>query len=257
MMKSSWSIGKYRGIDIRIDSSWIVIFIFFSWSLASGYFPKEYPHWSRGLGWSIGVLTSLLVFVSVLLHEMAHSVIALRQGEKVHSITLFLFGGVAQIGGEPNQPAKEFRMALAGPLASLGLAGIFLAVSAFLHKLSEPLSASALYLAVINAGLAIFNLLPGFPMDGGRLFRAILWKTTGDIKKATRIASVTGQGIAFFLIFLGTVRVLRGDYGGLWLVLIGWFLHSASVRGYAQVAIKGALHGDEGRRSHDQGFRDR
>ena len=242
-MRSAWRIGRIFGIDINIDSSWIVIFVFFSWSLAGGYFPKQYPHWTTGFSWAMGAMTSLLVFASVLIHELAHSLVANRQGEKVLSITLFLLGGVAQISEEPKAPLQEFRMAAVGPATSFVLAGIFYLASLLLGPLSQPLHASAFYLAAINIGLGVFNLLPGFPLDGGRVFRSIVWKVTGDLKKATRVASLSGQAFAFLFIFLGLFRFLRGDLGGLWFVLIGWFLHSASVRGYEQVAVRTALRG--------------
>jgi Zn-dependent protease/CBS domain-containing protein len=242
-LRNAWRIGRVFGIDIKIDSSWLVIFILFSWSLAGTYFPKAFPGWSAGLSWAMGLMTSLLVFASVLFHELSHSLVAQKQGEKVTSVTLFLLGGVSQISEEPNEPLKEFSMALAGPVSSFVLAGVFFGLSLFLKGVSQPLGASARYLAIINAGLGIFNLLPGFPMDGGRVLRSIIWKITGDIKKATRIASMSGQGFAFLLMFLGVGRILKGDFGGLWFILIGWFLQNASVRGYEQVAVKSALQG--------------
>jgi Zn-dependent protease/predicted transcriptional regulator len=242
-MKYSWRIGKIFGIDIRIDSSWIVIFILFTWVLAGNYFPQSYPHWTRTLYWLIGIITSLLLFASVLGHELAHSIVAIKQGEKVRSITLFILGGVAQINEEPDQPLKEFAMSFVGPLSSLIIALIFFIVSLLLRGVSQPLRASAIYLAIVNVGLAIFNLLPGFPMDGGRILRSIIWKITGDLKKATRIASNTGQAFSFLLIFLGILRILGGNLSGIWIILIGWFLHSAAVRGYEQVVVKTMLEG--------------
>ncbi len=242
-MRFTWRIGRIFGIDIRIDSSWVVIFILFTWFLAGSYFPKSYPHWSSSLNWAMGFLTSLLLFASVLFHELAHSLVALKQGERVDSVTLFILGGVAAIHGEPEEPLKEFAMAVVGPIASFVLAAVFFILSFFLFTVSEPLSASASYLALLNIVLGVFNLLPGFPMDGGRVFRSILWKATGNLEKATRIASLTGQGFAFLLIFVGILRFLRFDIGGLWYVLIGWFLHSAAARGYEQVKIKTALEG--------------
>ena len=178
-----------------------MIFVLFSWSIAGGYFPRQYPHWTRELSWAMGVMTSLLVFASVLVHELAHSLVAIRQGEKVRSITLFLLGGVAQISEEPKAPLQEFRMAFVGPLTSFALAGLFYLASLLLGAVSQPLHASALYLAVINVGLGIFNLLPGFPLDGGRVFRAIVWKATGDLKKATRarLPERTGLRVSFHL----------------------------------------------------------
>ncbi len=242
-MKYSWRIGRIFGIDILIDSSWLVIFALLSWSLASNYFPGPHPHWSFALRWVMGIVTSLLVFASVLVHELTHSVVAIKQGETVKSITLFILGGVAQISDEPKEPLKEFSMAVVGPLSSFILGIIFLSLSLVLTAGAEPIRAAASYLAVINFVLGGFNLLPGFPMDGGRVFRSIVWKITGDLRKATRIASFVGDGIAYLMIFLGILQFIRGDFGGLWFVLIGWFLHSAATRGYSQVMIKSALEG--------------
>jgi len=207
-MRHSWRIGRIFGIDINIDSSWLVIFILFSWILSTTYFPQRFPDWSQGLSWIIGTITSLLIFASVLVHELAHSLVAIGQGEKVRNITLFLFGGVAQITEEPKKPWRVLS-----------------------------------YLATINLVLAIFNLLPGFPMDGGRVLRAIVWKVTGNLRKATRIASLTGQVFAFFLIFLGILQIFRANLTGLWLIFIGWFLHSAASRGYQQVLVESLLKG--------------
>jgi Zn-dependent protease len=243
-VRHSWRIAKIFGIDIKIDSSWIIIFILFSWLLSANYFPGRFQDWPRSLYWIIGVMSSLLIFASVLVHELAHSIVALKQGEKVRSITLFLLGGVAQITEEPKRPLREFTMALVGPMASLLIAFLFLILSFILRGISEPLWASASYLAMINTVLAIFNLFPGFPMDGGRILRSVIWKVTGNLKKATKIASRVGQGFAFFLIFIGILQILRASLlHGLWLIFIGWFLHSAAVRGYNQVMVQTMLKG--------------
>lgn len=242
-MKSAWRIGRIAGIDIYIDSSWILIFVLFTWSLAGNFFPRSYPGWAPSLYWFVGAVTSLFVFASVLVHELAHSLVAQRQGEKVSRITLFILGGVAQITEEPKEPLQEFAMAFVGPLTSFGLAGVFFLASFIISPLGRPFQAATFYLAVINAGLGVFNLLPGFPLDGGRVLRSILWKATGSQKKATRIASAIGQGFAFLFIFYGILRILRGDIGGLWPILIGWFLHSAAVRSYEQVMVRTALQG--------------
>ncbi len=242
-MRHSWRIGRIFGIDINIDSSWLVIFILFSWVLSTTYYPQQFPDWPRILSWLIGTITSLLIFASVLVHELAHSLVALSQGEKVHNITLFLFGGVAQITQEPKKPLRELTMALVGPLSSLALALIFFILTFVLKGLSEPITALLSYLSFINLMLAIFNLLPGFPMDGGRVLRAIIWKMTGNLRKATRVASLTGQGFAFLLIFIGILQIFRANLSGLWLIFIGWFLHSAAVRGYNQVMVESLLKG--------------
>lgn len=242
-MKHSWRVGKIVGIEIRIDSSWFVILILLTWSLAYSYFPERFPDWLSFQYWLIGLVTSLLIFVSVLIHELSHSLVAIAQGEKVKSITLFILGGVAQISEEPKQPVQEFFMALVGPLTSFGIGVMALVLSFVLKGVSEPLGAVVSYLALINIILAVFNLLPGFPMDGGRVFRSIIWKVTGDLRKATKIASRVGQGFAFFLIFAGILQVLGGSPSGFWLVFVGWFLHSAAIRGYQQVMVESLLKG--------------
>jgi len=242
-MKHSLRVGRISGIDIFIDSSWVVIFILFTWVLGASYFPKEFSNWPASQYWGVAVFTSILIFASVLVHELAHSLVAQKQGERVRSITLFILGGVAQISEEPKQPLKELVMALVGPMASLMLALLFFILSLAFRGVSEPLQSSFEYLALINTILAIFNLLPGFPMDGGRILRAILWKSTGNLRKATRIASQIGQGFAFFLIFIGIFQVINGNISGFWLVFIGWFLHSAAVRGYQQVMFDSVLIG--------------
>ncbi|MDD8020967.1 MAG: site-2 protease family protein [Acidobacteriota bacterium] len=242
-MKNAWKVGRIAGIEIKIDSSWIIIFLLFTFSLAAFYFPHTFLLVNHGYYWLLGLVTSLLVFASVLFHELAHSVVARRQGEKVEDITLFILGGVARISEELKEPKKEFYLALAGPASSFVLGGFFLLLSFGLKNISHPLQIASAYLAYVNLVLGGFNLLPGFPMDGGRVLRAVLWRATGDLKKATRIASGVGQGIAFFLIFIGLVQFFRGNLGGLWMVLIGWFLHSASVQGYSQVVLRSVLQG--------------
>jgi len=242
-VKNAWRIGRVFGIDIRIDSSWLLIFVFFTWFLGGIYLPKAHAEASRALDWGLGLITSLLFFASVLAHELAHSFVAKKQGEEVSSITLFILGGVAQIKEEPDEPLKEFGMAVVGPLTSFALAAVFFLLSALLAPVSGPAGSAAFFLFSANLMLGAFNLLPGFPMDGGRVFRSIVWKITGDLKKATRLASLVGDGIAFLMIFAGVFVILRGDFGGLWWVLIGWFLHNASRQGYAQVMIKSALAG--------------
>jgi len=240
-MKYSWRIARIAGVDIMVDSSWFLILILFTWSLASSYFPQKFSDWSALQNWLVGLVTSLLIFGSVLLHELAHSLVAIRQGEEVRSITLFILGGVAQINEEPKKPMQEFVMALVGPLTSLAIGLIAFIISLLLKPISEMLSAVFSYLALINTILAAFNLLPGFPMDGGRVLRSIIWKITGDLRKATRTASRVGQGFAFFLVFIGILQILRGTISGFWLIFIGWFLHSAAARSYQQVLVEDVL----------------
>jgi Zn-dependent protease/predicted transcriptional regulator len=241
-MRTSWRIFNIFGIDIRIDSSWIFIFGLITWALAGHYFPSQYPGWSPWQYWGVGIAASVLLFASVLAHELTHSLVARSRGEEVRSITLFLFGGVAEIAHEPETAGKEFVIALVGPLSSLVIAFIFLGIWITVKGASVPISALVQYLAVINILLAIFNMIPGFPLDGGRVLRAIIWKITGNLKRATRIASVTGQAVAFVLIVFGIFQILKGFFfNGLWMSLIGWFIHSAATRGYREVLVKEML----------------
>jgi Zn-dependent protease/predicted transcriptional regulator len=241
-MKVSWRIGRLFGIGIYIDASWLVIFGLFTWIMSSYYFPGAYPRWPAWQYWVVGTCTALLLFASVLVHELAHSLVAIRQGEKVRRITLFILGGVAQITEEPKEASKEFFMALVGPLTSFAIAGACYGLIFVLRPVSEPLAAIARYLSFINVLLGAFNLLPGFPMDGGRVFRSIIWKLTGNLKKATRIASFVGQGFAFVFISVGFFMLFRGFFvDGIWIMLIGWFLYSAAGQGYHQIIMKEML----------------
>ena len=242
MMKTTWRIGKVFGIDINIDSSWLIIFALVIWTLAGSYFPQQYPRWPTWLHWTVGVITSILFFGSVLGHELAHSVVAIRQGEEVRSITLFIFGGVARIAEEPDKPLKELLMAIVGPLFSMVI-GIAFGVLWFLTRgFFQPLSALAQYLAMINVSLALFNLIPGFPLDGGRVLRALIWGLSGNLKLATRLASWAGRGIAFLFMLGGTWQIFGGQWlDGLWIIFIGWFLYNAATSGYRQVLVREML----------------
>jgi Zn-dependent protease/predicted transcriptional regulator len=241
-MKASWRIGRIFGIDIHVDASWLVIFGLFTWIMASYNFPSGYPQWPTWQYWVVGALTSLLLFASVLGHELAHSLVAIRQGEKVRRITLFILGGVAQISGEPKDASKEFLMAFVGPLMSFAIAGLCYLLVFIFRPVSEPLTAIARYLSFINVLLGAFNLLPGFPMDGGRVLRSLLWKFTGNLKTSTGIASAVGQGFAFVFIALGFFMMVRGLFvNGIWIMMIGWFLYSAAGQGYHQVIMREML----------------
>ncbi len=231
------------GIPIGIHFSWALIFSLLTWSLAAGYFPAEYPGWAGPTYWLVSVLTSLLFFGSVLVHELGHSWVALRNAIPIRGITLFVFGGVAQIAREPASPGVEFRIAIAGPLTSLALAGVFAGAWVLARDIAV-LAAPATWLARINSTVALFNLAPGFPLDGGRLFRALVWRWTGSLQRATQTASLAGQFLAFGLIGFGILTVLRGDVvGGAWIALIGWFLENAAAASQAQAAVSGLLRG--------------
>jgi len=241
-MRTAWRIFTIFGIEIKIDSSWVFIFALVTWALAGHYFPSQYPHWPPWQHWIVGLIASLLLFSSVLAHELTHSLVARSRGEEVRSITLFLFGGVAEISEEPETPAKEFIITLVGPLSSLIIGALFFGVWYGMRGINEPIAAVARYLSFINVILAVFNMIPGFPLDGGRVLRSIVWKATGNLKRATRIASVTGQVVAFLFIFFGISQILQGLFlNGLWIALIGWFIHSAAVRGYRQVLLQEVL----------------
>lgn len=244
MSKNSITLGKIMGIPIGIHISWVLIFVLLTWSLAGGQFPRQYPHWPAGLYWLIGLAASLLLFASVLLHELGHSAVALRKGLPVRSITLFIFGGVAQISQEPASAGTEFLVAVAGPAVSLALTFLFGLVWLVIRPLSQPLGALSLYLTYINGSLAFFNLIPGFPLDGGRILRAALWAWQGDLRRATRVASFVGQGVAYLFIFIGLWQILSGRWlNGLWVAFIGWFLDNAAQASYKQVAVREMLAG--------------
>lgn len=241
-MRGTWRIAKLFGIDVNIDSSWLIIFVLITWTLAGSYFPAQYPGWDNWLHWTVGVATSVLFFASVLTHELAHSLVAIRQGEKVRSITLFIFGGVAEITEEPDRATKEFFMAVVGPLSGLAIALIFAVLWLAVRGFSEPVGALARYLAIINTSLAFFNLIPGFPLDGGRVLRALVWGISGNLRMATLVASWLGQGIAFLFMLWGIWQVFTGAFiNGLWIAFIGWFLRNASISGYRQVLVRDML----------------
>jgi len=240
---SGMKIGRLRGIPIYLHASWLVIFALITVSLAEE-FAKQHPRWSQAQHWSLGILTSLLFFASVVFHEMGHSVVAQHYRIPVISITLFVFGGLARIGREPESAKQEFNIAVAGPLASYLLAVGFWALTRVFPS-EEMLGALSLWLAQINLALATFNLVPGFPLDGGRILRALAWGVTGDYTRATRFASRSGQLLAYIMIFLGIWQALtlHNYIGGLWLAFIGWFVLTAAQESYAQVAIRAALQG--------------
>jgi Zn-dependent protease/predicted transcriptional regulator len=246
-MKSSSSgidLFKVAGIQIAIDFSWIVIFLLVLWSLAAGYFPAEYPGYSTGQYWGISLVATFFFFASVLIHELSHSLVANRLGQTVRRITLFIFGGMAHLSREPSNAAAELKIASVGPFTSLVLGGVF-----WLAKMgAEAVPMSPLwvamfhYLSFINVALAVFNLLPGFPLDGGRILRGFLWHRYGDLRRATARAADWGSGIAFGLMALGVLEIFGGALiGGLWLIFIGMFLRGAARSSYHGVVVEHAL----------------
>jgi len=264
-MRSGFKIGKIFGINIYVDWSWIFIFLLVTWNLAGAVFPSLHPDWGPGLNIAIGVAASLLFFISILLHELAHSLVAKARGLPVRRITLFIFGGVSNIEREPASPATEFFMALVGPLTSILLGigfislgrqnvpGMATALNNPMQLLRglDPLSTMLLWLGPINILIGLFNLIPGFPLDGGRILRSILWAITDNFRRATRWATAIGQGIGWLMILAGLAMVFganlpvlgTGIINGIWFAFIGWFLVHAASQSYQQVIIEDMLEG--------------
>jgi Zn-dependent protease/CBS domain-containing protein len=243
-MPGSFRIGKIAGIDIDIHVSWIIILVLLMVSLATGWFPQLYPGWSSATYWGVGLISALLLFVSVLLHELAHSLVARRRGLPVKNIILFIFGGVSNIEQEPRSPGVEFQVAIVGPLTSLLIGALCFLLLLPLRGTHSPLEGILFYLAVTNVLLGVFNLIPGFPLDGGRVLRSIVWKITGSLAKATRIASISGQVIAYLFILWGIWQLFSGNVlNGIWIGFIGWFLLSAAQSANTQVMVQSALRG--------------
>ena len=245
-MGRSFQLGTIFGIPFRVDYSWFVIFLLVTTLLSLSYFPTRYPLWGQAEYWVVGIATSLLFFASVLAHELSHSLVSMRTGIPVKSITLFIFGGIAHIGREAEQPGNELKMAAAGPLCSVALCGLFAGIWWLTRDFSEHLSALAWWLAVINGILAAFNMIPGFPLDGGRVFRAIVWMATGSYMRAIRIATLTGVGVSYLFILAGVFMMfflVGGLFNGLWLILIGWFLNGAAKKSYQQTTLRDTLKG--------------
>jgi Zn-dependent protease/predicted transcriptional regulator len=236
-------IGRILGIPIYVHASWVIIFVLITTSLA-GQFTQQHPQWTNAQHWIIGIATSLLFFASVVFHELSHSMVARAYKIRVDSITLFVFGGVARITSEPSHAMQEFNIAIAGPIASLFLSAVFYSVTLF-FPYNTMVGALGTWLSETNFALALFNLLPGFPLDGGRIFRAIIWGISKNFSRATRIAGASGRLVAYGLIVLGAwVGLSQGQWtSGLWLAFIGWFLLSAAQESVAQLAIRETLTG--------------
>jgi Zn-dependent protease len=236
---------EISGIKINIDYSWLIVFVLVLWSLSAGYFPRYYPNYSTQLYWIAGLVGTLLFFSSILVHELSHSLTAVRSGIQIPEITLFIFGGIARLSQEPTSAVTELKIAVAGPLSSLALAGIFWAIAGALQPHAQALIIAVFeYLAWINLALAIFNLVPGYPLDGGRILRAIIWWRTGSVARATKWAADIGKGFAWALMIFGGVQIFTGALiGGLWLLFIGMFLRGVAAAGYQEVMMKQSLDG--------------
>lgn len=231
-------IGRIFGLDIRIDLSWLIIVALVAMSMV-GYFASEYPDLAAGAAWAAALSTTLLFFACLLLHEISHSLVGRAKGVEVTGITLFIFGGVSQIRQEPRRPSDEFTIALVGPVTSVVL-GIFFLALRWAFAPGSVAHGAAGWLGRINLALAVFNLLPGLPLDGGRMLRAAVWGATKDLRRATRVASSIGSLIAYGLVGWGIIQVLwTGRFiDGLWLGLIGWFLLVASRQSVSQAELK-------------------
>lgn len=230
------------GIPINVHTSWLVVYALITWTLAVGYFPRTLPELSSVAAWVGGLAAALLLFVSVLLHELSHSLVARAHGLRVSGITLHVFGGVSQLEEEPPTARAEFLIAAVGPLSSFAIAGLLWAMRAGGVTPAGLAGAILDYLIFINTAVGVFNLVPGFPLDGGRILRAVLWKWKGGVRPATLIASRVGSAVAVILMMWGFIQVMTGAFmGGVWMILIGLFLRGAADASYAQVEFKETL----------------
>jgi len=238
-----------RGIPVRLDPSWFLIALLLTWSLAVGVFPAWQPDETEVVYWVMGVVGALGLFASIIAHEFCHAVVARRHAFPMNGIVLFVFGGVAEMGGEPPKPRAELAMAAAGPIASIGIGALAFGLAALGGGWWPPVVTVLSYLGAANLVLAAFNLLPAFPLDGGRIFRAAVWRWTDDLRRATRVASRLGVAFSVLFMAIGALRFVAGDLlGGVWLVLIGLFLRQAAIAAYQQVLVRRALEGESVRR---------
>jgi Zn-dependent protease/predicted transcriptional regulator len=240
------TIFKLLGFEVRIDISWVFLACLITWSLAQGFFPYYLKNLSKATYWWMGVAGALGLFISIIFHELCHSLVARRYGLPMKGITLFIFGGVAEMDEEPPSAKVEFLMAIAGPISSILLGFVFYEISILGKRSgwSEPIRGVLSYLGMINLILAGFNLLPAFPLDGGRMLRSFLWNWKHNLRWATRLASQIGSTFGIGMIILGIIYVFLGNFiGGIWWFLIGMFLQSASRMSYQQLSIRKALEG--------------
>jgi Zn-dependent protease/CBS domain-containing protein len=242
--RSEIDLFKVAGVQIAIDYSWLIIFVLVLWSLSAGYFPELHPGYPGTEYWMVGLAATLLFFASIVIHELSHAIVANRLGQPVDRISLFIFGGMAHLGHEPTNARDELKIAAVGPLTSFVLGALFLSIPPVFHlRDAFPMWASVFdYLGFINFALGIFNLLPGFPLDGGRILRAMFWQRSGDFRQATARASEWGRGIAYGLIFLGALEIFSGSLiGGIWLIFIALFLKGAASASYQSLVLEQVL----------------
>ncbi len=243
-MNSSFRLLYIRGIPVEIHVSWLLIFFLFSLSLSQGYFPVIAEGFSAGVYWTAGIITTLLIFTSVLIHELGHSFVAINEGIPIKKITLFIFGGVAQMEAEPKNPRSEFRITAAGPLTSLILAITSGALYYLFLTPGELLGEAIFFVARVNLIMAVFNMIPAFPLDGGRLFRSTLWLFGKNILRATRIAVIVGSILSFISMAIGFMVIFfLEDIWGIWLIFLGWMIYQAGQSSYSQLVFKETFSG--------------
>jgi Zn-dependent protease/predicted transcriptional regulator len=244
-VRGGLSLFKVAGIRLRLDYTWFIVFALVLFALSAGYLPRTFPGQEPQTYWLAGLVATLLFFASVVIHELAHSLVAVRSGIPIPEITLFIFGGVSRLGHEPKDPHTEFKVAVVGPLSSFVLAALFGGLRFVLSGLEPSLLVVVIgYLAWINVALGVFNLIPGFPLDGGRILRAYLWWQSGSLTRATKVATDIGKGFAVALMILGGLQIFAQNLvNGLWFLFIGMFLRGMSIQGYEELIIRKALEG--------------
>jgi Zn-dependent protease/CBS domain-containing protein len=247
MFGKRFKLFKLFGFEVGIDLSWIIIAILIAWSLSTGYFPFQIKDLSTQTYWIMGIIGAAGLFFSIVAHEFCHSLVARKSGMPMKGITLFIFGGVAEMGAEPPGAKAEFLIAVVGPLSSIAIAAVFYGIyrAGIAGQCPPAVNGVVAYLAMINGLLAVFNLVPAFPLDGGRILRSVLWGWKGNLRWATRISSAIGGAFGIFLIILGFIRILGGYFiGGMWLGLIGLFIQGAAKMSYRQLLTRKALEGE-------------
>lgn len=251
----SYEVMRLFGFPIRIDPSWLIILLLVTWSLATGWFPSRHEGLSTATAWAMGLIGALALFASLVVHELSHSLMARRYDMPMEGITLFMFGGVAQMTDEPPSPKAEFWVAVAGPAASIAISILCWGLAVVSTQAGWPLAVRSVlvYLAVVNLVLVAFNAVPAFPLDGGRVFRSILWHWKGDLRWATRVASSAGRFFGVFLIVVGVLQLVAGNLiGGIWMAILGMFLRTAAASSYQQLQVRRLLEGEPVRRFMNQ-----
>ncbi len=243
-MNGSIRLGTIRGIPLSISASWIIVFVLFLWSFAAAYYPDRYPGWTTQAYYAAGLTTTLLFFASIVVHELGHALVASRFGIRTRRITLLPIGGMAEIEREAEKPAEEFAIGIAGPLTSLLLGALFLGLYFASRPISVPLGGIAVYLGLVNIALAAFNLIPGYPMDGGRVLRAIVWARSKSYSRGTRVAASVGSLVAYGFIAVGVVLLFNGQIAnGVILAFTGWFVLTSAQGSVQQLTLQQELTG--------------